>query len=101
MSSIEDITLKEVIAVEAEISRLRSTSNNWQDYLSFLRYIPYTGKTTSAQEFRLRRDSYMDKLLGQLKKEIQEGVEISCIAGNILKDPEAKLNEGLLTLYAH
>jgi phenylacetate 2-hydroxylase len=86
--------LKEIIAVEAGISRFRSTSNNWQDYLPILRYIPLSGKTTSAEEFRSRRDAYMDHLLNQLKAEIEEGKDISCITGNILKDPEAKLNEG-------
>jgi phenylacetate 2-hydroxylase len=96
MSSVDNSMLKEIVAVEAGISRFRSTSNNWQDYLPFLRYIPYSGKTTSAEEYRVRRDVYMDKLLSQLKEEIQDGTDISCITGNILKDPEAKLNEGSL-----
>ena len=94
MSSIDNSMLKEIIAVEAGISRFRSTSNNWQDYLPILRYIPFSDKTASAEEFRVRRDGYMDKLLSQLKAEIKEGTDISCITGNILKDPEAKLNEG-------
>jgi hypothetical protein len=95
MSSIDNAMLREIIAVEAGISRFRSTSNNWQDYLPFLRYIPFSSKNTSAEEFRLRRDGYMNKLLGQLKEEIKQGTDISCITGNILKDPEAKLNEGI------
>jgi phenylacetate 2-hydroxylase len=95
MSSIDNATLREIIAVEAGISRFRSTSNNWQDYLPFLRYIPFSSKNTSAEEFRLRRDRYMDKLLDQLKNEIKQGTDISCITGNILKDPDAKLNEGI------
>lgn len=86
--------LKEIIAVEAGISRFRSTSNNWQDYLPILRHLPFSSKTTSAEEFRVRRDGYMDKLLSQLKCEIRDGTDISCITGNILRDPEAKLNEG-------
>lgn len=98
MSSVDNSMLKEIIAVEAGISRFRSTSNNWQDYLPILRYIPLSGKTTSAEEFRLRRDAYMDHLLNQLKAEIKDGKDISCITGNILKDPEAKLNEGLSPL---
>jgi len=95
MSSVEDTMLREIIAVEAGISRFRSTSNNWQDYLPFLRYIPFSQKTSSAENFRARRDAYMDRLLAQLKHEIKEGKDISCITGNILKDPEAKLNEGI------
>src|SRR5579871_1127632 len=94
MSSVDDAMLREIIAVEAGISRFRSTSNNWQDYLPFLRHIPFSGKTSSAEDFRLRRDAYMDKLLSQLKSEIKQGKAISCITGNILKDSEARLNEG-------
>lgn len=94
MSSVDDNMLKEIVVVEAGISRFRSTSNNWQDYLPFMRYLPFSSKTSAAEEFRLRRDAYMDKLLGQLKNEIKHGSDISCITGNILKDPEAKLNEG-------
>lgn len=86
--------LREIIAVEAGISRFRSTSHNWQDYLPILRYIPFSDRTTSAEEFRIRRDNYMDRLLNTLKDEIKEGKDISCITGNILKDPEARLNEG-------
>lgn len=94
MSSVDDSMLKEIVAVEAGISRFRSTSNNWQDYLPVMRYLPFSNKTSAAEQFRLRRDAYMDRLLGQLKDEIQQGSDISCITGNILKDPEAKLNEG-------
>ena len=97
MQSVNNDVLREIVAVEAGISRFRSTSNNWQDYLPILRYIPFSGKTAAAEEFRARRDAYMDRLLRQLKKEIAEGTDISCITGNILKDPEAKLNEGLLS----
>ena len=86
--------LKEIITVESGISRFRSTSNNWQDYLPILRYIPFSDKTSSAEQLRVRRDAYMDKLLNQLRQEIKEGTDISCITGNILKDPEARLNEG-------
>ena len=96
MSSIDNAMLKEIITVEAGISRFRSTSNNWQDYLPILRYIPFSNKNASAEEFRVRRDAYMNKLLDQLKEEMRHGSDISCITGNILKDPAAKLNEGVI-----
>jgi phenylacetate 2-hydroxylase len=85
--------LREIVAVEAGISRFRSTSNNWQDYLPVLRYIPFLAKNVSADEVRVRRDVYMNELLSRLKREITEGRDISCITGNILKDPDASLNE--------
>src|SRR5271170_2354722 len=98
MSSIDNSMLKEIIADEAGISRFRSTSKNCKDYLPILRYIPFSDKTATAEEFRVRRDRYIDKLLSQLKTEIEKGTDISCITGNILKDPEAKLNEGACLL---
>lgn len=36
----------------------------------------------------------MSKLLGMLKENIKNGTDKPCITGNILKDPEAKLNDG-------
>lgn len=84
--------LKEITYVEREISNFRSTSNNWQDYVPLLRI--WSKQNTSADEFRVRRDNYLTKLLNDLKKAIADGTDKPCITGNILKDPEAKLNEG-------
>ena len=35
----------------------------------------------------------MDKLLNMLKDKVANGTDKPCITGNILKDPEAKLND--------
>ena len=84
--------LKEITLVEREISNFRSTSNNWQDYVPMLRL--WNKQSNSAEEFRLRRDKYLTDLLNDLKERIELGTDKPCITGNILKDPEAKLNEG-------
>ncbi|KAH7054639.1 cytochrome P450 phenylacetate 2-hydroxylase [Macrophomina phaseolina] len=90
--NIEDEFLKEIVHVEREISNFRSTSNNWQDYIPLMRILP--NKTNrGAEEYRKRRDVYMTKLLDMLKENIKNGTDKPCITGNILKDPEAKLNE--------
>ncbi|KAH7131101.1 cytochrome P450 [Dactylonectria macrodidyma] len=89
--NINDELLQEITHVEREISNFRSTSNNWQDYVPLLRI--WSKQNTSAQEFRVRRDTYLTNLLNGLKKQIEEGTDKPCITGNILKDPEAKLNE--------
>lgn len=95
--NIEDEFLKEIVHVEREISNFRSTSNNWQDYIPLMRILP--NKTNrGAEEYRKRRDVYMTKLLDMLKENIKNGTDKPCITGNILKDPEAKLNEGILRL---
>ncbi|KAG6038319.1 hypothetical protein E4U41_004341 [Claviceps citrina] len=82
--------LREVTHVERQISTLRSTSNNWQDYVPLLRL--WGGRNSSAAEYRARRDKYLGDMLDRLKAEIAKGTDKPCITGNILKDPEAKLN---------
>lgn len=83
--------LDEICVVEREVSNFRSTSNNWQDYIPLLRLWPTSSK--GPTEFRLRRDKYLSNLLSKLKGKIEKGTDKPCITGNILKDPEAKLNE--------
>lgn len=90
--NIDDALLKEIVLVEREVSNLRSTSNNWQDYVPLLRIWP--SRDTEAKLWRERRDKYMTRLLDMLKERIANGTDQPCITGNILKDPEAKLNEG-------
>ena len=91
ISSSSDQLLKEIVEVEGAISRFRSTSNNWQDYVPLLRLLP--SRSHSANLYRQRRDQYLNKLLQDLKEEIADGTDKPCITGNILKDPTAKLNE--------
>lgn len=92
--NVDDSLLKEIVKVEREVSNFRSTSNNWQDYIPLMRLLP-SATNSGAVEFRMRRDVYMDKLLGGLKQQVATGTDKPCIVGNILKDPEAKLNEGI------
>jgi phenylacetate 2-hydroxylase len=89
--SSDDELLKEIVDVEAAISRFRSTSNNWQDYVPLLRIFP--SRSNEANSYRLRRDYYLDILLNGLKKNIANGTDKPCITGNVLKDPSEKLNE--------
>ncbi|PVI05968.1 cytochrome P450 phenylacetate hydroxylase-like protein [Periconia macrospinosa] len=83
--------LKEITDVERGVSNFRSTSNNWQDYIPLLRL--WSGQNKEAITFRERRDVYMNRLLRTLKEKIEAGTDRPCITGNILRDPEAKLNE--------
>ena len=84
--------VREIVHVEREVSSLRSTSNNWQDYIPLMRLWP--AQNTIAKEYRIRRDKYLDLLLERLKENIAKGEDRPCITGNVLKDPETKLNEG-------
>ncbi|KAJ5786574.1 uncharacterized protein N7503_011786 [Penicillium pulvis] len=89
--NVDDELLHEIVDVERGVSNFRSTSNNWQDYIPLLRIFPKMNH--EAVEFRARRDKYLTHLLNMLKDRIAKGTDKPCITGNILKDPEAKLNE--------
>lgn len=96
--TIDDELLREITHVERMVSNFRSTSNNWQDYIPLLRLWP--SRNSEAATYRTRRDKYMTKLLNMLKDKIANGTDKPCITGNILKDPDAKLNEGEHTIVA-
>ncbi|KAI4135814.1 MAG: hypothetical protein LQ347_000360, partial [Umbilicaria vellea] len=89
--SVDSSLLKEIVHVERIVSNLRSTSNNWQDYIPLMRIWP--SRNNEAREYRERRDKYLTLLLEMLKDKIAKGEDKPCITGNVLKDPEAKLNE--------
>ncbi|KAK6076315.1 phenylacetate 2-hydroxylase [Seiridium cupressi] len=91
---VQDELLKEITHVEREISNFRSTSNNWQDYVPLLRL--WGKQNAGAEEYRVRRDRYLTNLLKDLQQRIADGTDKPCITGNIIKDPEAKLNEAEL-----
>ena len=94
--NIDDELLAEITHVEREISNFRSTSNNWQDYIPVMRL--FAKQNSGAEQYRKRRDVYMNKLLSLLEKKIADGTDKPCITGNIIKDPEAKLSRGQLSL---
>lgn len=90
--NVNDDMLNEITLVEREIGNFRSTSHNWQDYIPLMRLWPSSNQ--KPLEFKKRRGVYMNKLLQMLKSRIADGTDKPCITGNILKDPEAKLNDG-------
>ena len=94
--NVNNELLVEICDVERAISNFRSTSNNWQDYIPLMRLWP--SQSSDAKQWRDRRDKYLTFLLNKLKKNIADGTDKPCITGNILKDPEAKLNECELPL---
>lgn len=85
--------LRVVVHVERVVSNFRSTSNNWQDYIPLLRLPLISRQNNEAAEYRARRDAYLTTFLNMLKERIANGTDKPCITGNILKDPEAKLND--------
>ncbi|ODV91549.1 hypothetical protein CANCADRAFT_72821 [Tortispora caseinolytica NRRL Y-17796] len=95
LETVDNKMLRDIVETETGISRLRSHTNNYIDYLPFLRFFDFS-KKADAKELRLRRDAYLKTLLDKLKAEIKAGTDKPCITGNVIKDPDAKLNEAEL-----
>lgn len=89
---------KEITFIESEISRFRSTSKNLSNYIPLLRILePFQKANKEASETGRRRNQYNAELLEDLRRRIQDGTDIPCIQGNVLKDPDAKLTADELT----
>lgn len=91
MDAVYDELLREILHVGSAISLLRSASENLQDYVPFLRYLPNNEKTARSKDLRARRDAYLNLLLDKVRGMIKRGVDKPCISAAILKDEETKL----------
>lgn len=108
--SVEDLkdfstndTLKEIIYIEEEISRLRETASNYANYIPLLRPLNTMAAWLGLQDgshltdVGKRRYAYHAALQANLRAEIAANIDKPCIQGNVLKDPESKgLSEGEL-----
>jgi len=80
-------------------SRFRSTNNNPQDYVPFLRYLPTNERTKIAMTDRDRRDIWLNELLQKVQTAIENGEPISCLSEGLLRDKSnAKLTKGKASL---
>lgn len=79
--------------IDIESSRVRAVTGSLQDFLPLLRILPksFSRKNVEAVSLAARRKVYMDKLLDDLIARIDKNTDIPCITGNILRDPENKL----------
>ncbi|CAE7012103.1 hypothetical protein PTNB73_00796 [Pyrenophora teres f. teres] len=91
MDAVYDDLLREILEVGSAISLLRSASENYQDYIPILRYLPNNEKNQRSKELRERRDKYLNSLLEKVRDMIKKGTEKPCISAAILKDEEARL----------
>jgi len=91
MDSVYDSMLREILEVGSAISLLKSASENFQDYIPILRYLPNNRKNMRSKELRDRRDKYLNALLDQVREMIRKGTDKPCISAAILKDEETKL----------
>ncbi|KAF1841120.1 cytochrome P450 [Cucurbitaria berberidis CBS 394.84] len=91
MDAVYDDLLREILYVGSAISLLRSASENYQDYVPILRYLPNNEKNRRSKELRERRDKYLNELLDKVREMINNGTEKPCISAAILKDEETRL----------
>lgn len=97
MASQDDELFEEIIYVEEEVSKFRSTTGNLQDYIPILRLNPFNFGSTNAKDMRRRRDVYLKKLNKDLDDRMEKGIHQPCIQANVILDKEAKLNSEELT----
>lgn len=97
MASQNDELFGEIIYVEEEVSKFRSTTGNLQDYIPLLRLNPFSFGSAKAREMRRRRDVYLKKLNKDLDDRMEKGTHQPCIQANVILDKEAKLNSEELT----
>jgi 3-hydroxyphenylacetate 6-hydroxylase len=82
----------EIIHVEEELSKFRSTTGNLQDYIPLLRLNPFNFQSAKAKDMRNRRDKYLSKLNGDLDRRIADKTHKPCIQANVILDENAKLS---------
>lgn len=95
--SVDDPRFREIVAVEEELNRFRSTTGNLQDYVPLLRLNPRNRHSARAREMRDRRDAYLARFNGDLAREVERGTARPCIQASVIRYKEATLSEVELT----
>jgi len=72
MDNVYDDMLREILHVGSAISLLRSASENYQDYVPIMRYVPNNEKIRRSKELRDRRDRYLNFLLNKVRDMIKK-----------------------------
>jgi 3-hydroxyphenylacetate 6-hydroxylase len=91
--TIEDPFFTEVVEVEEELNRARSTTGNLQDFIPLLRLNPFNRATTKAKEMKARREKYLRALNKDLADKVAKGTNKPCIQANVITYKEEPINE--------
>ncbi|KAI8630249.1 putative cytochrome P450 phenylacetate hydroxylase [Xylariaceae sp. FL1651] len=95
--SIDDELFKEIVEVEEELNRARSTVGNAQDHIPLLRINPFNATSAKARAMRVRRDRYLAKLNRDLAEKMEKGTNKPCIQASVIKFKEVQLDDTELT----
>ncbi|KAI2602053.1 3-hydroxyphenylacetate 6 hydroxylase [Hypoxylon sp. NC1633] len=98
--SIDDEQFKEMVFVEEELNKTRSTVGNLQDHIPLLRLNPLSKSSAKARDLRERRDRYLAKLNRDLAEKVANGTNKPCIQASTIKYKEADLNEAELSSFS-
>lgn len=93
VKSHEDDLFKEIVEVEEEMNRFRSTQSNLQDYIPLLRLNPFNRQSAKARQMKARRARFMKHFDDELHDKIASGTNEPCIQASVITFKEDKLNE--------
>ncbi|KAK6865204.1 hypothetical protein PG995_001732 [Apiospora arundinis] len=93
IESHEDDLFKEIVEVEEEMNRFRSTQSNLQDYIPLLRLNPFNRQSAKARQMKIRRARFMKLFDDELREKIAKGTNKPCIQASVITFKEDKLNE--------
>ncbi|KAI0391278.1 putative cytochrome P450 phenylacetate hydroxylase [Xylariaceae sp. FL0594] len=72
VASVRDPLFREIVAVEEELNRARSTVGNAQDHIPLLRLNPFNATSATARAMRARRDAYLARLDAELAEKVEK-----------------------------
>lgn len=98
--SIHDPLFQEIVHVEEELNRTRSTVGNIADHIPFLRLNPLSRSSQQARDLRQRRDTYFAQLNADLAAKVARGTNEPCIQASVITYKEAQLNEAELASFS-
>ena len=95
--SLTSKLFEEITTVQNQISRLRSTTGNLEDYIPLLRLNPFGRRKANAESLRYRRDAFLNSLNDELDERMRQGTHQPCIRSSVIEDKDVKLDEAELT----
>ncbi|KAI0834674.1 3-hydroxyphenylacetate 6 hydroxylase [Hypoxylon sp. FL0890] len=100
ITSVEDELFKEIVYVEEELNKTRSTVGIIQDHIPLLRLNPINKSSAKARDLGQRRGRYFAKLNRDLAEKVANGTNAPCIQASVIKYKEVELNETELAAFS-